>query len=234
MTDLHLSADEVTRLFNALRDVVFFIKNLDGRYTHINRTLVRRLGLRAPSDVIGRRPSELFPAPLGEGYATQDRAVLGGHVIENHLEVHLFPDRAPGWCLTHKFPLQQSGATVGLVGISCDLGRPDTRHLTYDRLTRVMKYLEAQYAEPVRVHDLARIAQLSVSQLERHFQRVFQINPGQMLTKLRVDAAMRLLRGPGSIADIGQACGYADQSAFTRQFRRVTGLAPRQYRDLQR
>jgi AraC-like DNA-binding protein len=232
MRDPLIPADDMARLFDALPDVVFFVKNREGCYTHVNQTLVRRLGLRRHADVIGRHPGELFPDPLGASYGAQDRRVLAGRVLENQLEVHLFPDRAPGWCLTCKYPLREGGAVTGVVGISRDLGRPDERHPTYARLMRVVEHLEAHCAEPVRVATLAQIAELSVAQLERHFQRVFQLNPGQMLTKLRIAAAMRMLHGAGSIAAIGQACGYSDQSAFTRRFRRLTGLTPGQYRAL--
>ncbi len=228
-----IPADELVRLFDALPDVVFFVKIRSGCYTHVNRTLVRRLGLRRHADVIGQHPDELFPDPLGTRYGMQDRQVLtAGRSIENHLEVHLFPDHAPGWCLTCKYPLRQHNEVTGLIGISRDLGRPDERHPTYARLMRAVEQLHEHYAEAVRVQDLARLAGLSIAQLERHFQRVFQLNPGQMLTKLRIDAAMRLLHEPGSIAAVGQACGYSDQSAFTRQFRRLTGLTPGQYRAL--
>ncbi|HLI18551.1 MAG TPA: AraC family transcriptional regulator [Rhodanobacteraceae bacterium] len=234
MRDSLIPADELAHLFDALPDVVFFVKNRAGRYTHVNQTLVRRLGLHHRDEVIGRHAAELFPEPLGETYAAQDRQVLAGRTLENQLEVHLFPDHAPGWCLTRKFPLRRRDEITGVVGISRDLGRPDERQPIYARLTRVVDHLEAHYAESVRVETLAQLAGVSVSQLERHFRRVFQLNPGQMLTKLRIDAAMRMLHEPGSIAAIGQACGYSDQSAFTRQFRRLTGLTPGQYRGLRR
>lgn len=233
MQELLVPAGELTHLFNAVPDVVFFVKDCNGRYTHVNLTLVQRLGFRRPDDVVGRHVVELFPVPLGSSYSAQDHQVLsGGQHIENCLEVHLFRNRAPGWCLTCKYPLRQQDEIVGMVGISRDLGRPDAHHPVYDRLARVMDYLKESYAETVRIRDLARLADLSVAQLERHFQRVFQLNPEQMLTKLRIDASMRLLMGTASIAAVGQACGYSDQSAFTRQFRRLTGITPSQYRVL--
>lgn len=232
MRDSLIPADELAHLFDALPDVVFFVKNGAGCYTHVNLTLVRRLGLRFRSDVVGHHPTELFPDPLGVSYGAQDRQVLAGRSLENHLEVHLFPNHAPGWCLTCKFPLRQNGQVTGVVGISRDLSRLDERHPVYDRLVRVLDHLKTHYAETVRVETLAKLADVSVAQLERHFQRVFQVNPRQMLIKLRIDAAMRMLREPGSIAAIGLACGYSDQSAFTRQFRKLTGLTPGQYRAL--
>lgn len=232
MHDSLIPAAELAHLFDALPDVVFFIKNDAGRYTHVNLTLVRRLGLRSCSDVVGHHSTELFPDPLGVSYGAQDRQVLAGRSLENHLEVHLFPNRAPGWCLTRKYPLRQNGATVGLMGISRDLSRLDERNPIYSRLAQVLDHLKAHYAETVRVETLATLAGVSVAQLERHFQRVFQINPKQMLIKLRVDVAMQMLREPGSIAAIGQACGYNDQSAFARQFHKHSGLTPGQYRAL--
>jgi AraC-like DNA-binding protein len=71
---------------------------------------------------------------------------------------------------------------------------------------------------------------LSVAQLERHFHRVLQLTPQQWLSKLRIEAAMRMLHGERSIAGVGLACGFTDQSAFTRQFKATTGMTPRAYR----
>ena len=79
---------------------------------------------------------------------------------------------------------------------------------------------------------IARIAELSVSQLERQFYRVFQLAPHRFLVKLRLERAAGLLDGRDSIAAIAQTCGYADHSAFTRQFRAVVGVTPRDYRRL--
>lgn len=227
-----IPADELARLLGKLSDVVFFVKDREGRYAQVNQTLALRLGLKHPGDVVGRDPRDVFPDPLGANYRAQDQQVLAGQRLEDRLEVHLFPDRVPGWCLTDKYPLRRDGEICGVIGISRDLGRPDGRHPAYDHLIRVVDYLEAHYAESPRVEKLAQLAGLSVAQLERHFRRVFQINPSQMLAKLRIDAAMRMLITSEPIAVIGQQCGYSDQSAFARQFRKVLGLTPGQYRKL--
>ncbi|MDF3983641.1 AraC family transcriptional regulator [Luteibacter sp. PPL201] len=229
---MKISADELEPLFDALPDVVFFVKDTQGRYTHANLTLVRRLGLAQRSEIIGRDVTELFPAMMGGSYAAQDRRVLAGEVIENQLEVHIFNNRAPGWCLTCKRPLLSRGQVRGVVGISRDLGQPDGRHPTYDRLRRVMAHMQAHYGETIRVHTLAELAGLSVAQLERHFRRVFQLTPQQVLTKVRIEAAMRQLDGDDSMAAIGMACGFADHSAFSRQFKATVGMTPSKYRAL--
>lgn len=232
MMELNLPALEMQTLFDALPDVVFFIKDGEGRYTHCNLTLVRRLGRKQRSEVIGRSPLEVFPLPLGGSYMMQDRRVLCGELIDNQLEVHLYPNRLPGWCLTFKRPLVDGDEVSGVVGISRDLGQPDNKHSAYDRLSKVMDYMQANFGENLRVQTLANLAGLSVAQLERHFRRVFQVTPQQLLTKLRIESAMRLLHGEDSIASIGQQCGFADQSAFARQFKATVGMTPRDYRTL--
>ncbi len=234
------------RLFDTLPDVVFFAKDPQGRYTHGNQTLVDRLRLKKRSQLIGRRADELFGGGLGERYRQQDEHVLrGGAEIVGQLELHLYPNRAPGWCLTHKLAWREPvaagrrrrDAIVGLVGLSRDLATPGLSHATppatYARVARVVERLQRDYAEPLQIGALAQEAGLSVAQLERHVTQLYRVTPRQLLARARLDAALALLAGAESIAAIAHACGYADHSAFARQFKRSTGLSPRDYRGLQ-
>ena len=59
---LAIPAQELEVLFDALASLVLFVKDQHGRYTHANLTLVRRLGLKRRSELIGRTANELFPA----------------------------------------------------------------------------------------------------------------------------------------------------------------------------
>ena len=77
---------------------------------------------------------------------------------------------------------------------------------------------------------MLEITGFSLSKLERSFRKVFQMTPQQVLTRLRIQIALHLLHGQDSVASIGQACGFTDQSAFTRKFKAEVGMAPRQYR----
>lgn len=226
------SSSEVQHLFDALPDTVFFVKDEQGRYTHCNLTLVQRLGRKRRSEVIGRSSQELFPPPLGSRYLQQDRQVLAGELITGSLEVHLYPNRRPGWCLTLKRPLITDGLISGLMGVSRDLARPNSRHSAFVQLDRVVAYMQEHFNVNLRVTQLAELAGISLAQLERHFRHVFQLTPQQYLIKLRIDNAMRLLRDDNSIADIGQLCGFSDQSAFGRQFKATVGMTPSEYRSL--
>jgi len=224
--------EELVPLFDALPGVVFFAKDTACRYTHVNLTLVHRLGLKQREDVLGKTTAELYPSAMGQAYMAQDCRVLAGEAIENQVEVHIFNNRSSGWCITLKRPLKVHGEICGLIGISRDLGVLDARHPVYDKLRKVLDHMQAQFARKLPIPTLAKLAGLSVAQLERHFNHVFQLTPQQMLTKLRVDAAMQLLHGEQSVAAVSLACGFVDQSAFDRKFKATTGITPRQYRKL--
>src|SRR5690606_2677514 len=102
----------IQAMFDALLAAVPFIKDVEGSYTHVNLTVLQRLGVKNRSDLIGRTVSQLFPDPLGSSYKAQDDRVLRGHSIENHLETHFYANRAPGWCLTFKHALYSGGKVV--------------------------------------------------------------------------------------------------------------------------
>ncbi|NEL43084.1 MAG: AraC family transcriptional regulator, partial [Xanthomonas perforans] len=77
--------------------------------------------------------------------------VLQGELIDNQLEVHLYPNRLPGWCLTFKRPLCEADEVIGVVGISRDLGQPDSRHSAYERLSQVMEHMQSNFGDNLRV-----------------------------------------------------------------------------------
>jgi len=125
------------------------------------------------------------------------------------------------------------------VGLSRDLATPGLGHATppatYERIAHVVERLQRDYAEPLQIAALAREAGLSIAQLERHVTQLYRVTPRQLLARARLDAALALLvSGDESIAAIAHACGYTDHSAFSRQFRRSTGVSPQQWRALQR
>lgn len=229
---LAVDAVEVEALFDSIPDVLFFIKDREGRYTHVNATMLRRLGLRSRREIIGRRASEVYPAGLGTNYGLQDRQVLDGAVIDNLLEQHLFSDQEPGWCLTCKRPVRVEGQVTGLIGISRDLAGREGLEADYRSLRQALVHMNRHYADNTRIQDLLDITGFSESKLERTFQKVFQLSPLQLLTRVRIQAAMHRLQGPGSIAAIAQACGFSDQSAFTRRFVAMVGMTPGEYRRL--
>lgn len=226
-------SEMVEDLFDRLPDVVFFAKDTVGRYTAVNLTLVRRLGRRAKSELVGRTTVELFSPPLGERYLAQDLAVCrSGRAIAGLLELHLYPDGTEGWCITDKMPLADpSGAVTGLVGTSRDLHAPAAGRASLAGVAAAVDTIRQRCAEPLRVEDLAAQAGLSAYQLTRRVRAVFGLTPAQLIIQTRIDVARQLLAETDTpLAQVALASGYCDQSAFTRQFHACAGLTPAGYR----
>ena len=219
-------------LFDALPNATIFIKDVQARYLLANAALVQRCGLKQLRPLLGKTSAEVFPAQLGPGYTDQDRRVIEhGLVLEDQLELHLYGTREPGWCLTHKRPLyNRRGEIIGLAGISVDLQSASDSHPAYQRLAAVDEYIRTHFHQPVTLGELTRIAGISVAQLERYCKRVFHLTPRQMIHKVRLEHAHRLLLTALPITQVALQCGYTDHSAFTRQFKTLTGFTPRQYR----
>lgn len=221
------------QLFDCLPDIVYFIKNVAGQYQVINKTLVERCGLQHKSQLIGHTPSEVLGNAFGRRFEAQDQKVIQNkQALLNQLELHAFQSRQYGWCLTSKLPLLgKSGEVVGLIGISKDLRMPDLSSQEYEQLSTAIKYAESHMTNTLTVKQISQVASMSPYQLDRRIQRVFGLTTGQWLLKLRIERAERqLFETDLPIATIALNSGYSDQSTFTRQFHRTTGISPANYR----
>ena len=221
-------------LFEGLPHVMFCVKDADGRYVVVNQAFADRARRATPAEVVGLRAGDLFPADLAASYEAQDRAVLStGQVVRNQLELVLRPDGSRGWYLTNKVPLTDgAGRRVGIASLSMDLCTP-TEAAALEGLAAVVDLVHARYAEPLTVEDLAEAGGMTPLQLERRMRRVLGMSAKQFLLRTRLEHATNLLVTTTlTIADVAARCGYYDQSSLTRQFRRVVGLTPGQYRTL--
>lgn len=229
-----LAAPIVTgELFDLVPDTVFFLKDRAGRYIAVNQTLVERCGLRSKADLLGRTVAEIFPGELAASYAEQDRLVLqGGEAIANKLELHLYPSRQPGWCLTTKLPLRDKhGRIAGLAGLSRDIGTPADSGAMPPPLVEAVEFVRRSYAESLTPAILSARVGMPTPKFTRLVKRLLGMTPGQLILQTRLQAAARLLRDEEhSVSEVAVACGFYDHSSFTRHFKSPTGLTPLIYR----
>jgi AraC-like DNA-binding protein len=96
---------------------------------------------------------------------------------------------------------------------------------------RVVLALREGLARPWRIGEMARLAELSPSQLHRLFRRKFGLTPMNWLRAERINAAKRMLTGPDRpIAAVAEAVGYPDPYHFSRDFRALTQRSPSLFR----
>ncbi len=227
----------IEQLFDHVPETAFFIKDSRGRYVAVNQSLVERCGLEDKRQLLGRHVREIFPSDLAELYASQDQTVLrSGRPVIDHLELHWYARRRPGWCLTTKLPMRDSaGAIVGVVGISRDLRAPGDREIIPPSLASTLEHLETHFDERLSPGSLARLAGLPPVRFARLLKRIFRLTPNQLIIQTRLTAAARLLTDTDrSVAEIACACGFYDHSALTRAFRSATNQTPTQFRSATR
>lgn len=221
-------------LFDALPNVNFFVKDLRGQYRVVNQNLVQACGLKHKNQLIGRTVLEVFPEILARGYAEQDRQVLErGMSIHGKLELNIYANGDHGWALSYKIPLlDRHGKTIGLAGMVRDLLLPDQNNPTLRQVAKSVLEIDTHYAQTLKVSELAKLSGASIMQLERNFKKLFQITPQQYIAKVRLEAALRLLQTERPIGEVALECGFTDHSAFSRHFKKVVGLTPKQYAKL--
>ena len=91
--------------------------------------------------------------------------------------------------------------------------------------------MRAHFHHEITNRDLASISNMSLRGFERQFRAAFHLPPQKFLRKLRLRIASRALMSTDeSLSEIALKCGFADQSHFSREFRRQFGRTPRDYR----
>ena len=99
------------------------------------------------------------------------------------------------------------------------------------RLDRVLEFISAHLSDEIRLETLASIAGMSRHHFSELFRRSTGVSPHQYVIGQRVERGKRMLRDTDlSILEIGLATGFADQSHFTKTFRRIARVTPRDYR----
>lgn len=104
------------------------------------------------------------------------------------------------------------------------------------RINRAVAVIRADYAHPLRVELLAKMASMSASTFYEHFRAITSLTPLQFQKQLRlVEARRLLLSGGATVATAAHAVGYESVPQFTREYGRLFGMPPaRDMREVKR
>lgn len=134
-----------------------------------------------------------------------------------------------------EYPLQAVGHMYLLMDCMIRTSRfrreTDTNLKCEEYAKRAVHYIEQNYFRPISVEELAKKCWLDRSYFGKVFKSVMGQSPQSFLISFRMEkAAEELMMGDSPIGDVGAAVGYPNLLHFSRAFKGVYGMSPREYR----
>jgi AraC family transcriptional regulator len=167
------------------------------------------------------------------------RAQLALPVLERSPDFQGGPAAELADRLYHEFRNPDAASALAVEGLALELlaaawreaERRDPIRQPPPWLRRARERLDDQFADPPSLPELAAGVGVHPVYLAGQFRRHFRCSPGEYLRRRRVEEARRLLADSGRpLAEVALAAGFADQSHFTRTFKRHLGVTPARYR----
>jgi len=228
-------------LFDFLDDVLAWVKDREGRYLLVNRTFLLNYTLNHPGGegpaaearILGQTDYDLSPSFLADQFRSDDEQVLAGYRVVNRIERVGQPDGATNWNITNKIPVcDAKGRIIGTAGITRTLNQEGIPGGTISGFEPALAHMRDHYQRAITNQQLAAISKMSLRAFERQFLAAFHLTPQKYLRKLRLRIASRaLIYTNESLAEVALISGFADQSHFSREFRRQFSRTPREYRE---
>lgn len=103
-----------------------------------------------------------------------------------------------------------------------------------ERLKRMLTYIHQNYGSFITVKDIAGSCDISESECLRCFRATIGTTPIDYVRQYRVAKAARLLGETSmTVAAIAQMTGFRGASYFSKTFRSINGMTPKEYRAAQ-
>jgi len=154
----------------------------------------------------------------------------GVSFLRGMIKDYLAPDRsAPA--MIGRIAFQLWLLLQELIGTAASMPPKMTAHeAVQDRIYAVQRYLHDHIREPVHVRDIVRYVHVSTSKLQRLFKRAMNMNLGVYIRITRINYAAELaMSSDMTLSEISDHCGFNNVYAFSRSFKEVFKVSPRQY-----
>ncbi|MBX7174003.1 MAG: AraC family transcriptional regulator [Pyrinomonadaceae bacterium] len=100
-------------------------------------------------------------------------------------------------------------------------------------ITKLSELLNDRWMETLNLDDLATNLKVHPVTISKHFTKYFSCTLGEYMRKVKIEKSISLIKNSQlSLTEIALQCGFADQSHFTRNFKKLTGFLPKNFRNL--
>ncbi|WP_323847138.1 AraC family transcriptional regulator [Microbulbifer magnicolonia] len=228
-----ISTQQIISMFDLLSDVIFWIKDEAGRVIHCNQEFVEHVGRKSISQVLGHSDLDFSPSYLAKNFMLDDQRVMAGELITDRLELNIGKSGDLAWFTTSKRPLKNSNEEIiGTYGIARNLKETVKTLSGMEKIRRPVEFIKNNYSQAITIEQLAEVANLSVSALERRFQKYLKKTPMQFVREIRLENSRRMLvETQMPISEIAYQSGFSSHSYFSRHFGKMFGQLPASYRE---
>jgi AraC-like DNA-binding protein len=202
-----------------------FSAETDASPEHPMLAVAIRLDMTAVADLVmtlaeaGRHPAAppqgIVSTPLGEPLQNATLRLL--EALSSPLEARVLAPAIVREMCYRVLIGEQGGAIRAALGQQGHFGR----------VSRVLRRIHSDYAEPLEVGHLARDAGLSVAAFHAYFKAVTHTSPIQYIKSIRLhQARLMMIRDRLTAAAASARVGYESPSQFNREFKRLFGRSP--------
>ena len=102
--------------------------------------------------------------------------------------------------------------------------------LEYDRIKKILSYIEDNYQNKITLKDIAGHIHLCESECTRLFKRHMNTTLFAFLQEYRIERSLEFLQSGELISDVALNTGFSDSNYYSKVFAKIKGCSPREYR----
>ena len=102
--------------------------------------------------------------------------------------------------------------------------------LEYDRIRKILSYIEDNYQNKITLNDIAGHIHLCESECTRLFKRHMNTTLFTFLQEYRIERSLEFLQSGEPVSTVALNTGFSDPNYYSKVFAKIKGCSPREYR----
>lgn len=103
--------------------------------------------------------------------------------------------------------------------------------LEYDRIKKILSYMEENYQNKITLNDIAGHIHLCESECTRLFKRHMNTTLFAFLQEYRIERSLEFLQDDQPVSAVADKAGFSDPNYYSKVFAKIKGCSPREYRN---